>query len=58
VRGGRGGMSGPRAPTDMASQKWRCEHHDGGGNAPDEVVVARAHPSSGSMCKGRAEAAW
>jgi hypothetical protein len=38
------------------SQKRWHEYREGGGNAPDEVVAARAHPSSGSTCGGGAEA--
>jgi hypothetical protein len=41
---------------DKVSQKQRLEHCEGGGNLPDKVA-ARAHPSSGSTCGGRAEAA-
>jgi hypothetical protein len=37
-------------------KQWR-EHREGGGNAPDKVAAARAHPSSGSTCGGGAEAA-
>jgi hypothetical protein len=48
---------GPRAPADKVSQKQRREHREGGGNAPDEVAAARAHPSSGSTCGSRAEVA-
>jgi hypothetical protein len=54
----QGGAAGPRAPTDKVSQKRQHEHREGGGNAPDEVAVVRAHPSSGSTCGGGAEAAW
>jgi hypothetical protein len=55
--GRQGGAVGPRAPADKVSQKrWR-EHCEGGGNALDEVAAVRAHPSSGSTCEGRAEAA-
>jgi hypothetical protein len=51
-----GGVASPRALADKVSQKrWR-EHHEGGGNVPDKVAVARAHPSSGSTCGGGAEA--
>jgi hypothetical protein len=51
-------VAGQRAPVDKVSWKRWCEHCEGGGNAPDEEVVVRAHPSSGSTCGGRAEAAW
>jgi hypothetical protein len=52
-----GGAAGPRASTDKVSQKRRREHHEGGDNTPDEVAASRAHPSSGSTCRGGAEAA-
>jgi hypothetical protein len=53
----QGGAAGLHAPVDKVSQKrWR-EHHEGGGNTLDEVAASRAHPSSGSMCGGGAEAA-
>jgi hypothetical protein len=47
----------PRAATNKVSQKRRCEHREGVGDAPDEVVVARAHPSSDSTCGGGVEEA-
>jgi hypothetical protein len=37
-------------------KKRQHEHCEGGDNAPDEVVAARAHPSSSSMCEGGVEA--
>jgi hypothetical protein len=42
---------------DKVSRKQWHEHREGGGNASDEVVAVRAHPSSGLMCGGGAEAA-
>jgi hypothetical protein len=59
LRGGhaRGGVAHPCAPADKVScKRWR-EHLEGGGNTPNEVAAARAHPSNGSTCGGRAEAA-
>jgi hypothetical protein len=53
----RGGTASLCAPVDKVSQKRRCEHREGGGDAPDEVVAVRAHPSSGSKCGGGVEAA-
>jgi hypothetical protein len=53
----RGGAASPRAPADKVSQKRRCQHREGGGDAPDEVAVARAHPSSGSTGGGGVEVA-
>jgi hypothetical protein len=55
ARSSRGG--GPRAPADKVSRKRRCEHREGGGNAPDEVATARAHPRNGLTCGGGAEVA-
>jgi hypothetical protein len=54
----RVGRTRPCAPADRVSQKRWHEHCEGGGDAPDEVAVARAHPSSGSTCGGGVEAAW
>jgi hypothetical protein len=53
----RAGRTRPCAPADRVSQKRWHEHCEGGGDAPDEVAVARAHPSSGSTCGGGVEAA-
>jgi hypothetical protein len=50
-------VASPRALADKVSQKWWREHREGGGNTPDKVAAVRAHPSSGSTCGGRAEAA-
>jgi hypothetical protein len=57
MHGSGGGVAGPRALADKVSRKrWR-EHREGSGNAPNEVAMVRAHPSNGSTCGGRAEAA-
>jgi hypothetical protein len=48
---------GGHAHGDKVSQNRQREHREGGGNAPDEVVAVRAHPSSGSPCGGGADAA-
>jgi hypothetical protein len=33
----------------VSRNQWH-EHREGGGDAPNEVVAAKAHPSSGSTC--------
>jgi hypothetical protein len=52
-----GGMAGPCAPVNKVPWERRHEHRGGSGNAPDEVAVAMARPSSGSTCGGGSEAA-
>jgi hypothetical protein len=51
------GGASPRTPADKVSRKRWCEHREGGGNTPDKVAAARAHPSSGSTCGGGVVAA-
>jgi hypothetical protein len=50
------GAANPHALADKVSRKQWREHREGGGNAPDKVAAVRAHPSSGSTCKGGVEA--
>jgi hypothetical protein len=38
----------------MSWERWH-EHHGGSGNTPNEVAMARAHPSGGSMVRGGGE---
>jgi hypothetical protein len=52
-----GGAAGPGAPADKVYRERQHKYRGGGGNMPDEVAVARAHPSNGLACGGGAEAA-